>query len=973
MSGFSARARRAAARFPVLVPRHVVRSERCVCCGTCIASCPYECHSRKKEDPRLMADPEAGCCRACFACVFDCPRDALRMIEDQDFLKQGDETFPPAVMRSTLDQAATGRIPVSGAGYGGPFDGSGFDGIWTDMSEIVRPTRDGIHGREHISTVVNIGRKLPNLCAVSYDEEGNLVTPIPPTREIALPVLFQSPDLPGVADAPGACLAMALAARVLRSFTAIPASRLCGPLKEHFNHLIVQLDGRELEQHRQMIEWATMVEFRPGTWTENTAAEAKRINPQLLTMFRLQGGPEAVAQAKELAAAGAETLHLAADLKGRMPDGASLLSRLRETHLGLVEAGLRDRVTLLASGGIIAAEHVPKTIILGADAVIVDLPLLVALECNLCGECRKGRACPRCLENVDPQWGAARIINLMLAWRDQLLEILGAMGLRDVRRLRGETGRAIFADAARQDFQKRLSVSAGGGPAGDAGQGPRRAHSDSEHPPGWPAAGPAGNTASNLSRFADGLASFDVLIDRTKCTDCGLCVEACPQGVFSRRDGKLKLDEPRHHLCTGTPCLSGSECCTKICPWQAIRVKPSALARTLGDKRWTAALLQSVWADARGEAPETAEVPAGVSGGGFDRLRWRSQAPSTVQPDEVDLSLDLNRRSSGPRIRIGMPLYGGGMSYGSVSLAVMQGRALAAGRLGTFTSTGEGGYPDELKPYAPQVITQIATGLFGVREETIQRARIVEFKYAQGAKPGLGGHLLGEKNTPAVAAMREAVPGTSLFSPFPFHSVYSVEDHKKHLDWAWSINPDLLVSVKVSTPGDVDMVAVGAYYAGAHIIHLDGGYGGTGAAPDISKKNIAQPIEYGIVQVHDFLVKEGIRDQVTLMASGGVRSAEDVLKAVALGADGCVIGTAELVAIDCVRCCNCERDRGCPIGIATTDPVLSRRLQPAWVAGRIETMYRAWMRRMRRRLAGLGLRSIGELRGRRDLLESLEP
>ena len=965
MSAFTARARRAPARFPVLVPRHVERSDRCVSCGTCIKSCPYECHSRKKDDPRLMADPDAGCCRACFACVFDCPRDALRMIEDQEFLKQGDETFSPAVMRSTLEQAATGRIPVSGAGYGGPFDGPGFDGIWTDMSEIVRPTRDGIHGREHISTVVDIGRKLADLCDVSYDEEGNLVTPIPPTREISLPVLFQSPDLPRVADAQGACLALALAARVLRSFTALPAGRLTAPLKEHLNHLIVQLDGRELEQHRQVIEWATMVEFQPGTGTADTAARAKRINPQILTILRLQGGPDAAAQAKDLAAAGAETLHLAADAKGRMPDGVALLERLREVHLGLVEAGLRDRVTLLASGGIIAAEHVPKTIILGADAVIVDLPLLVALECNLCGACREGGACPRHLEKVDPEWGAARIINLMLAWRDQLLEILGAMGLRDVRRLRGETGRAIFADTARKDFRKRLETApttAKALPEGRQGVG-----TPVPTPPSQ------GSPDSRLSRFADGLAAFDVLIDRARCTDCGLCVGACPQEVFSRHDGKLKLDEPRHHLCTGTPCLSGAECCTKICPWQAIRVEPSALRRTLGDKRWTAGLLQRVWDEARGLTPEPEASPIGDSAGGFDRLRWKTGTAAAVRPEEVDLSLDLNRRKDGPRIRIGLPVYGGGMSYGSVSLSVMQGRALAAGRLQTFTSTGEGGYPDELKPYAHQIITQIATGLFGVREETIQRARMVEFKYAQGAKPGLGGHLLGEKNTPAVAAMREAVPGTSLFSPFPFHSVYSVEDHKKHLDWAWAIKPDLLVSVKVSTPADVDMVAVGAYYAGAHIIHLDGGYGGTGAAPDISKKNIAQPIEYGIVQVHDFLVKEGIRDEVTLMASGGVRSAEDVLKAVALGADGCVVGTAELVAIDCVRCCNCERDRGCPIGIATTDPVLSRRLEPEWVAGRIETMYRAWMLRLRRRLAALGLRSIAQLRGRRDLLEYLEP
>ena len=139
-------------------------------------------------------------------------------------------------------------------------------------------------------------------------------------------------------------------------------------------------------------------------------------------------------------------------------------------------------------------------------------------------------------------------------------------------------------------------------------------------------------------------------------------------------------------------------------------------------------------------------------------------------------------------------------------------------------------------PYADHMITQVATGLFGVREETIKRARIVEFKYAQGAKPGLGGHLLGDKNTPEVAAMREAVVGSSLFSPFPFHSVYSIEDHKKHLDWIAHINPQALLSAKVSTPADVDMVAVGVYCAGAHIVHLDGSYGGTGAAPNIAKE-----------------------------------------------------------------------------------------------------------------------------------------
>jgi glutamate synthase domain-containing protein 2 len=302
----------------------------------------------------------------------------------------------------------------------------------------------------------------------------------------------------------------------------------------------------------------------------------------------------------------------------------------------------------------------------------------------------------------------------------------------------------------------------------------------------------------------------------------------------------------------------------------------------------------------------------------------------------------------------------------------MLSRAISAKAWNTFTSTGEGGYPDELIPYKDHVITQIATGLFGVREETIQRTRIIEFKYAQGAKPGLGGHLLGDKNTPGVAKKREAVPWTSLFSPFPFHSVYSVEDHKKHIDWVKTINPDALISVKVSTPSDVDMVAVGSYYAGANIINLDGGYGGTGAAPEIAKKNIAMPIEYAITKVHQFLLEEGIRDEVVLMASGGIRTSYDIAKSIALGADGVIIGTSELVALGCVRCGNCERGRGCPRGIATTDAALDQLINADWGAQRIINLYAAWQNQLKMLLHQLGMKNIKELKGRTDLLRYID-
>jgi ferredoxin len=476
------------------------------------------------------------------------------------------------------------------------------------------------------------------------------------------------------------------------------------------------------------------------------------------------------------------------------------------------------------------------------------------------------------------------------------------------------------------------------------------------------------------TRFRNPLSKYRIRIGDT-CDNCGECVTLCPYGIF--RKGARRPKAAGDHLCPGPSCEKEPFCCIKRCHTRAISMLPNPSFEMLGDSRWTADLLVSSWYMA-----ETGKLPyqglnykTGASGGGFDKIRfvYPRRNGSPLRPTDVSCAVDLNRSGDRrPLLRIPLPLYLGGMSFGSVSIVSMLSRVRAATALGTFCCTGEGGYPEELKPYDDHVITQVATGLFGVREETIKRVSIVEFKYAQGAKPGLGGHLLGDKVTPRVASMREVVAGSALFSPFPFHSVYSVEDHKKHVDWIKEINPRALVSVKVSTPTDVDMVAVGSYFAGAHIIQLDGSYGGTGAAPDIAKKNIAMPIEYAVPKVHKFLKEEGIRDKVTIVASGGIRTPHDMAKIIALGADAVCIGTADLVALECLRCHHCESGRGCARGIATTDDELTGLMNVEWGTQRIINLYLAWRAHLAGVLARLGMASVSELVGRTDVLVHMD-
>ena len=191
-----------------------------------------------------------------------------------------------------------------------------------------------------------------------------------------------------------------------------------------------------------------------------TAQKAlKEINPGLVVIIRMTLNPQASEDVFRLTTEGAEAIHLCADEFGLEKADTPLFikERVKEIHLRLVERGVRDQITLIAGGGIAMAEHMAKQIICGADMLSVDIALLVAMECRVCRRCKAGIACPVELESVDPLWGAGRIRNLMAGWQNQLLEILGAMGIREVRRLRGEMGRAMFFE----DLEKEIFADMG--------------------------------------------------------------------------------------------------------------------------------------------------------------------------------------------------------------------------------------------------------------------------------------------------------------------------------------------------------------------------------------------------------------------------------------------------------------------------------------------------------------------------------
>jgi len=426
--------------------------EDCASCHNCVKrGCIY---GLWREEAGTLHDERGYLdyvyqCKGCLNCVQDCTKGILTRVINPEYERLGDEYFTPDIILSTWYQSETGRIPVSGAGYTGPYSGPGFDSMWTDMSEIVRPTRDGIHGREYINTSVDIGRKLAHL---AFDN-GQLSVSPPPLIESPLPVIFES--LPRRWHVGNVVRSVAKAAAQIGLFSIHRGQDIPPGLSVAEDHIVPSL--KSVRQGAEgAFAGAAMAMIPDGKDAAAMQGALKENNADQIVAIRVPATPTVTRRVIQLVEGGAEVIHLVFDSHGR--EDAPTTPRhvrdvLRDVHGTLVKEGTRDLVTLVAAGGIALAEHVVKAVVCGADLVAVDIPLGVALECRLCGECDRGETCSIAVDETDSDYATRRVINLIGAWHQQMIEMLGAMGIREVRRLRGETGRCMFfEDLERETF-----------------------------------------------------------------------------------------------------------------------------------------------------------------------------------------------------------------------------------------------------------------------------------------------------------------------------------------------------------------------------------------------------------------------------------------------------------------------------------------------------------------------------------------
>lgn len=475
---------------------------------------------------------------------------------------------------------------------------------------------------------------------------------------------------------------------------------------------------------------------------------------------------------------------------------------------------------------------------------------------------------------------------------------------------------------------------------------------------------------------------FEVVRNENRCIACRVCERQCANEVhtFSADKGIMLSDE--------TKCVNCQRC-VSLCPTRALKIVKSDC--TLRENaNWQNDTIKEIYKQANSGGvllssmgnPKPFPVywdrilinASQVTNPPIDPLREPMETRVFLGKKPAGIERDENgqlKNNLPVHLELSMPIMFSAMSYGSISYNAHAALARAATELGILYNTGEGGLHEDFYCYGENTIVQVASGRFGVYEDYLKTGAAIEIKMGQGAKPGIGGHLPGEKIVDDVSRTRMIPEGSDAISPAPHHDIYSIEDLRQlvfSLKEATQYSKPVIV--KVAAVHNIAAIASGIARSGADIIAIDGFRGGTGAAPTRIRDNVGIPIELALASVDRRLREEGIRNNVSLVVGGSVRNASDVVKAIALGADACYIATAALLALGCHLCRTCQSGR-CNWGIATQKPELVKRLNPDIGCERLVNLMNAWRHEIKELMGGMGINSIEALKGNRLMLRGV--
>ncbi len=475
---------------------------------------------------------------------------------------------------------------------------------------------------------------------------------------------------------------------------------------------------------------------------------------------------------------------------------------------------------------------------------------------------------------------------------------------------------------------------------------------------------------------------YEVIRNKDKCIGCRVCERQCSNEVHhydAERDMMIADDEK---------CVCCHRC-VSLCPTRALKIvktdhsfrenanwKPEYINEIYKQASSGGVLLSSIgtpkdypvyWDKMLINASQVTNPP-------IDPLREPMETKTYLGKKNMKITRDKDGKiitKTEPQLELALPIMFSAMSYGSISYNAHLSLARAAEQLGICYNTGEGGLHKDFYKFGKNTIVQVASGRFGVHDEYLNAGAAIEIKMGQGAKPGIGGHLTGAKIVGDVSKTRMIPEGADAISPAPHHDIYSIEDLRQlvySLKEATAYTRPIIV--KIAAVHNVAAIASGIARSGADIIAIDGFRGGTGAAPTRIRDNVGIPIELALASVDTRLREEGIRNEVSIIAGGSIRSSADVVKAIALGADAVYIASAALMAMGCHLCRTCHTGK-CNWGIATQRPDLVKRLNPDVGSQRLVNLITAWKHEIEEMMGGMGINSVEALRGNRLMLRGV--